>query len=232
MTGNRIVGLHIPQTASSTPLLAIEICGAGHTISGNRIGIHSAGTTVGVCGQGIKGSGSHTQIVDNTITRSRTRFEDARAAAMLASDISSTFGQITVRCNLVEARPGAIYTFGAAIPAVLCQFRPVKITSISRLEVRGGNGPGSPCPGCLIDFYLDDNDPVARAFSYQGSTVTAANGSFTFTLPAALAPGTGISTSSTTQSATMIGTYLAGATTEFSPLYERINRLSLPLLRR
>jgi hypothetical protein len=232
VTGNRIAGLHILQTANATPPLAIEIFGTGHTISDNIIGVDSAGTKVGVCGQGIKVSGSNTQIVDNTITRSRTGFEDAEETAILASDTSPTFGQITVRRNLVEAGPGEIYAFGAGIPAVLRQFRPAEITSINGLEVRGGNGPGSPCPGCLIDFYLDNNDDVDEALSYLGSTVAAANGTFTFTLPAALAPGTGIRTSSTTQSAGVIGNYLAGTTTEFSPLYEPINRLYLPLLRR
>ncbi len=232
VSGNRIAGLHILQTANSTPPLALEIFGTGHTISENIIGVDSAGSKVGVCGQGIKVSGSNTQIIDNTITRSRIGFEDSEPAAILASDTSPTFGQITVQRNLVEAGPGEIYAFGAGIPAILRQFNPAEITAIDGLEVRGGNGAGSPCPGCRIDFYLDNNDEIAETLSYLGNTTADSNGNFTFTLAAELAPGTGIRTSSTTQSAGIIGNYLAGTTTEFSPLYEQINSVYLPLLRR
>lgn len=170
--------------------------------------------------------------MDNTITGSRTGFEDSELAAILASDTSPQFGQITVRRNLIEAGPGEIYTFGAGIPAVLRQFNPAEITSIDGLEVRGGNGAGSPCPGCVIDFYLDDNDTVAEALSYLGSATADSNGNFSFTLAAELAPGTGIRTSSTTPSAGVIGSYGAGTTTEFSPLYEPSNNVYLPFLRR
>lgn len=235
ISGNRIAGLHILQTANSTPPLAIEIFGANHTVSDNIIGVDSAGSKVGVCGQGMKVSGSGTQITDNTITGSRIGFEDSPPTAILASDSSPTFGQITVRGNLVENGPGEIYTFGASIPTVLRTFQPARITAIDGLEVRGESGEGSPCPGCRIDLYLDDSDAVAEALSYLGSATANGAGNFTFTLAAELPEGAGIRTSSTTQAAGVIGSYLAGTTTRFSSLYQPEpdrNLIYLPLLRR
>jgi hypothetical protein len=57
---NRIAGLHILQSANDTPPIAIELFGANHLVQDNVIGVDSAGSQVGVCGQGIKVSGSGT----------------------------------------------------------------------------------------------------------------------------------------------------------------------------
>lgn len=236
VTGNRIAGLHILQTANSTPPLAIEIFGANHLIKDNIIGVDSAEQQVGVCGQGIKVSGNNTQIVENTIVRSRVGFEGIVPTAILASDTSPTFGQITVQGNIVEAGPGEVYSFAAGIPRVLREFQPAAITSIDGVTVQGTSGANSPCPGCRIDFYSDNDDDVAEALSYLGSTIADDEGNFTFTLDAELAPDTGIRTSSTTQSAGVIGNYLAGTTTTFSQLYQPTppadgKTVYLPLLR-
>ena len=150
---NRIAGLHIIQSQNDTPPMAIEIFGADHEVRGNVIGVDSANKRVGVCGQGIKVSGSGTQILNNVIVGSRTGFEDGEPTAILASDTSPLFGQITVRGNLIESGPGKIYEFGPGIPAVLRTFNPAKFTNISGTTITGGSGDNSPCPGCLIDFY-------------------------------------------------------------------------------
>lgn len=224
---NRIAGLHILQSTNDTPPLAIEIFGANHQIANNVIGLDSAGSSVGVCGQAIKVSGSGTQILDNTIVQSRIGFEDIVPTAILASDTSPLFGQITVRRNLVDSGPGNIYAFGPGIPKALQEFQPARITGISGTAVVGTNGVDSPCPGCLIDLYSDDSDNIGETLAYLGSVTAANNGAFNFTLNQPLATGVGIRTSSTTPSAGIIGNFGAGTTTQFSKLYLPINNVAI-----
>ena len=224
---NRIAGLHILQSANDTPPLAIEIFGANHQITNNVIGLDSVGSSVGVCGQAIKVSGSGTQILDNTIVQSRIGFEDIVPTAILASDTSPLFGQITVRRNLVDSGPGNIYAFGPGIPKALQEFQPARITQINGTSVVGTNGVGSACPGCLIDLYSDDSDDIGETLSYLGSVSAASNGAFNFTLSQPLAAGVGIRTSSTTPSAGIIGNFGAGTTTQFSKLYLPMNDVAI-----
>lgn len=224
---NRIAGLHIIQSQNDTPPMAIEIFGADHEVRGNVIGVDSANKRVGVCGQGIKVSGSGTQILNNIIVGSRTGFEDGEPTAILASDTSPLFGQITVRGNLIESGPGKIYEFGPGIPAVLRTFNPAKFTNISGTTITGGSGDNSPCPGCLIDFYRDDSDEIGEALEHLGSVVADNNGNFTITLTQTLPSGVGVRTSSTTQAAGIIGSYGAGTTTKVSKLYMPMDSVSI-----
>ena len=224
---NRIAGLHILQSANDTPPIAIELFGANHLVQDNVIGVDSLGNDVGVCGQGIKVSGSGTRILDNTIVRSRIGFEDIVPTAILASDTSPLFGQITVRRNIVNSGPGDVYAFGPGIPQVLQAFAPARITGINGTAVTGASGAGSACPGCLIDFYSDDADGNSEALTYLGQTTADSNGQFAFTLSQPLAAGSGIRTSSTTPSAGIIGSYGAGTTTKLSKLYLPMSSLTV-----
>jgi hypothetical protein len=228
---NRIAGLHIMQAQNDSPPTAIEIFGADHTVTQNIIGVAKGGDLVGVCGQGIKVSGSGTQIVDNAVVRSRTGFEgnDGKALdmAILASDTSPLFGQITVRGNVVVDGPGRVYGFGPGIPDTLKLFEPARITNIDGVTVSGGNGENSPCPNCLIDIYLDDDDETAETLEHLGAATADANGDFTFTLSQPLSAGDGLRTNSTTQSGGVIGNYLAGTTTKTSKLFLPMTDLSI-----
>lgn len=224
---NRIAGLHIVQSQNDTPPMAIEIFGANHEVRGNVIGIDSAAKRVGVCGQGIKVSGSGTKLLNNVIVGSRTGFDEGEPTAILASDTSPLFGQITVRGNLVENGPGKIYEFGPGIPTVLRAFNPAKFTRLTGTLLAGGSGDNSPCPGCLIDFYRDDDDEIAEAIEYLGNVVADSNGDFTITLTQTLPSGIGIRTSSTTQAAGIIGNYGAGTTTKLSKLYMPLESVSI-----
>lgn len=224
---NRIAGLHTLQSANDTPPMAIEIFGANHTVEGNIIGVDSAGKKVGVCGQGIKVSGSGTQILDNVITGSRIGFEDIIPTAILASDTSPLFGQITVRGNYVEDGPGGIYEMGPGLPKSLQEFEPAKITNITGKNVSGTAGNGSPCAGCIIDFYSDDLDNIGEAFTYLGQEAADSNGNFTFAMTQTLPSGAGIRTSSTSASAGVIGSYGAGTTTKFSKLYYPLSSVEI-----
>ena len=224
---NRIAGLHILRSANDTPPMAIEIFGTGHEIANNIIGVDSGGKEVGVCGQGIKVSGSSTQIMDNQIVGSRAGFEDDAQTAIMASDTSPLFGEITVRRNIVKDGPGNVYAFGPGIDIDLRTFNPAKITNINGTSVTGTAGDGSPCPNCLIDLYLDDNDSIGETLSHLGNTTADANGDFNFTLAQALAAGTGIRTSSTAQSSGVIPGFGAGTTTKTSKLFLAMQGVSI-----
>lgn len=230
VTQNRLAGMQNMRAENDTAPMALEIFGRDHTIQGNIIGIGTDNKRTGVCGQGIKVSGQGTNILDNVIARSRTGFEstggDLLDGAILYSDNRFSPGGITVRGNVVYEGPGNIYVLGPEIVSALRLFRPARITSIEGMTISGGNGIDtsgveSQCPNCLIDFYLDDHDDRGDALAHIGSTVADANGKFTHTLSNPLATNQGIRTSSTTQSADIIGTLAMSTTTKFSGLYTK-----------
>ncbi len=228
---NRIVGMQNLRAANDTAPMALEIFGSGHTIRNNIIGMDAddpANDYTGVCGQGIKVSGSNTRILDNIIARSRPGFEsnqgDLLNGAILYSDNRFSPGGITLSGNLVLQGPGNIYAFGPDVVQALRLFRPARITGISGVTVTGSNGMDpdgnfSPCPGCRIEFFRDGTNSDADALSYLGSTTADANGDFSFTLSQPLSSGQGIRTSSTTAGANIIGTLAMSTTTQFSGLY-------------
>ena len=236
---NRIVGMQNLRAANDTAPMALEIFGSGHTIQNNIIGIDAddpANDYTGVCGQGIKVSGSNTRIIDNIIARSRPGFEsnqgDLLKGAILYSDNRFSPGGITLSGNRVFQGPGDIYAFGPDVVQDLRLFRPARITEINGTTVTGSNGMDpdgnfSACPGCRIEFFRDGTDANADALSYLGSTTADASGAFTFTLSQPLGAGEGIRTSSTTASANIIGTLAMSTTTQFSGLYIKEADLSI-----
>jgi hypothetical protein len=239
VTDNRLAGMQNMRATNDTAPMALEIFGRDHTIQNNIIGIDTDDPTnsyTGVCGQGIKVSGQGSNILENVIARSRTGFEsnqgDLLDGAILYSDNRFSPGGVTVRGNLVFQGPGDIYVFGPEVVQDLRLFRPARITGIAGTTVTGGNGidPNgneSECPNCLIDFYLDGRDDNGDALAYAGSTVADADGNFTFTLANPLPDTAGIRTSSTTQSADIIGTLAISTTTKFSGLYTKIASLEI-----
>ena len=127
VTENRLAGMQNMRAENDTAPMALEIFGRDHTIQDNIIGIDTDDPTdsyTGVCGQGIKVSGQGSNILDNTIARSRTGFESNQGnlldGAILYSDNRFSPGGITVRGNLVVQGPGDIYVFG---PEVLAKLR-------------------------------------------------------------------------------------------------------------
>ena len=200
-----------------------------HLIADNVIGVGSDEEIVGVCGQGIKVSGSDTQIVDNLIVASRSDSEDAEPAAILASDTSPLFDRITVQGNRVILGPGKVYGFGPGISDDLRLFNPAKVTSVTESSISGTSGDNSPnnngpvidsfCPNCIIDLYLDDEDDIQEAIVHLGSTTADAAGNWSFALSEPLPADAGVRTNSTTQSAGVIGSFGAGMSTKLSTLY-------------
>ncbi len=236
---NLLVGMQNLRAANDTAPMALEIFGSGHTIRRNVIGIDlddPANDFTGVCGQGIKVSGSNTRIVENVIARSRPGFESNQGSlldgAILYSDDRFSPGGITLSRNLVFQGPGKVYAFGPKVVQDLRLFRPARITGINGTTVTGSNGmdpDGNPsaCPNCRIEFFLDGTNADQDALAYLGSTTADANGDFTFTLSQPLKPGQGIRTSSTTASANIIGTLAMSTTTQFSGLYIKQAKLTI-----
>ncbi len=221
---NTIAGLHQMQTENETPPIALDIYGSDHLVQNNIIGRDSDESDVGVCGQGIKVAGSNTEILDNTVVESRPGFTNAMnntptKGSIFVNDSSPTFDQITIRRNVVITTPEEVIEFGPSIPDALKLFEPAKITQINGTAVEGTNGDGSPCPGCLIDLYLDDRDDNQEALEWLTSATADTNGDFTATLPRSLTGDEGIRTSSTSQDYFVIGDYGAGTTTDLSELY-------------
>ncbi|MCB0126145.1 MAG: hypothetical protein KDE58_28000, partial [Caldilineaceae bacterium] len=165
---NHLVGMNNVRSANDTPAMALEIFGNNQQIISNTIGIDANGYELGVCGQAIKVSGHDIDVLDNTIVgASRFNPDDPNTAAILVSDTSPQFDRITVMRNLV--RDGILpstkdyYEFGPGLPEALRLFRSARITQMDGVTVRGGNGVdvignAHPCPNCLIDLYLDDDD--------------------------------------------------------------------------
>ncbi len=221
---NTIAGLHQMQTENETPPIALDIYGSDHLIQYNVIGRDSAGSDIGVCGQGIKAAGDSTEILDNTIVDSKPGFTDASnntptKGAIYVNDSSPTFDQITIRRNVVITSPEEVIEFGPGIPDALRLFEPAQISVIDGTTVEGTSGDASPCPGCLIDLYLDDQNDNQEALEWLGSAIADASGNFTATLPRALTGAEGIRTSSTSQDYFVIGDYGLGVTTDLSDLY-------------
>jgi subtilisin family serine protease len=221
---NTIAGLHILQAVDDTPPIALDIDGADHLVQYNVIGRDSAASDVGVCGQGIKVAGSNMQILDNTIVDSKPGFVSAGSTnptkgAIFVNDSSPAFDQVTIRRNVVITSPEEVIEFGPSIPDALKLFEPARISLIDGTTVEGTSGDGSPCPGCLIDLYLDDRDDNQEALEWLASATANANGDFTATLPRSLTGNEGIRTSSTSQHYFIIGDYGPGTTTDLSELY-------------
>jgi hypothetical protein len=221
---NTIAGLHILQATDDTPPIALDIDGADHLVQYNVIGRDSAASDVGVCGQGIKVAGSNMQILDNTIVDSKPGFVSAGSmnptkGAIFVNDSSPAFDQVTIRRNAVITSPEEVIEFGPSIPDALKLFEPAQVTQINGTAVEGTNGAGSPCPGCLIDLYLDNRDDNQEALEWLTSATADSNGDFTATLPRPLTGDEGIRTSSTSQDYFVIGDYGPGMTTRLSELY-------------
>ena len=224
---NRIAGLHILKSANDTAPPAIEIFGANHQIIQNVIGVDSKDEFVGVCGHGIKFSGSGHEISQNAIVRSRTSFEDSDETAILASDTSPLFGQVTVLENVVIDGPGDILEFANGISTDLRFFKPARITNISPAGVLTGQAEdGYPCGNCDIDFYLDDLDEIQEAFVHIGTVKADVDGKFPFDMGQPLPADRGIRTMATTNDANVIGSFGAGTTSEASQLYTPITDLT------
>ena len=231
--GNYIAGLQNIRSTNDPPPQALTVFGALHSIENNVIGQGVNGDVIGVCGQGIKFS-TQTDVLDpqnnghlvinNIIDSARNGFENTKGAILWIDTSSPAFrdGGNTVRGNLVIDGPEKYFEIGPMIATAIKLFEPAEITNINGLVVTGGNnnnnimGDPSPCPNCIIDFYLDDDDADEEGLDYLGFASANANGDFTFNLTQPLAEGFGIRTTSTSVANDVIPNTWAFTTTSMS----------------
>jgi hypothetical protein len=224
VTGNVIAGLHILQSANDTPPMSLEVFGRDHTIANNFIGLDASDRFVGVCGGGIILAGGGTTVVGNIIVRSRDPFENA-GGAILTSDSSPMFGPITLSGNLVAEGPDEYHEFGPGIPQGLRLFDPAVVTSLVAGVITGSSAPGSDCPNCTIEVFVDDRDELQEGLRYLGSATANGSGAWQLTPPARrgqepfeLGPNQGLRTTSTSNQTNVIGSEPAGTTSKLSDL--------------
>ena len=246
---NRLVGMNNVRSANDTPAMALEVFGSNHQIISNTIGVDINGYDLGVCGQALKLSGPNMDVLDNVIAgASRFNPDDPNNTAIFTNDGSPLFDRVTVLRNIV--RDGIIgstddlYEFGPAMPEALKIFRSARITTMSGTTVSGGNGVDilggvHECPHCRIDFYLDDDDERNEALEWLGSTQSALDGSFAFTLTQPLSATQGLHTISTSTDETMavsttvpyadsvVFDYSAGMSFEASKLFLPMQSISV-----
>ncbi len=239
ITNNIIAGLHQTQSATETPPMAIEVFGTNHSIMGNRIGVDENGivmaedgsvTVAGVCGGGIKAGGTANRIVANTIADSKVFFpadEGRPGGAILITDGSPLFDQLTMQENVVIKSPGLAIEFGPAIPMPLRNFPAPVITSITVDPVAMTTtiaGNAGLCEACRIDFYLDDFDGMPdanqEALEWIGSSgvdvLPGGNTDFTAVVERVLPEGFGIRTNATTTFPAIIDIFGTGTSTKLS----------------
>ena len=221
----------------------MTIFGRLHTVQNNIIGKDLGGTEVGVCGQGLKLSTQRDSpievnnghmIVDNEIYSPKNGFDNTKGAILWSDSHVNGFkdGGNTIRRNIVKNGIEKYFEFGPMLMSVQKTFEPAVVSSINGVNISGHShtsnifGDPSPCPNCIIDFYLDDNDANMDALQHLGSTTADANGDFNFTLTNPLASGFGIRTTSTTTADNIIPSTWSGTTSEMSSeVYGTINDL-------
>jgi len=235
--GNIIAGLRQEIFGMSTQPDAITV---GSTcddcvVQENKIGLDDQNQAVGVCGQGIDISNT-----ERVILRNNTLVDTKNAAIFINGALSDAN---TLRGNIIRRSTPWTQPEGAAkaddailrysgLPDAYEFFNPAKVNSIKGVAVSGTAGDSSPCPSCLIELFLDDDDGITEALQSLGTTTANSSGNWSFTLAAPLTPGSGIRTTSTTAQYNTIPGIGAGTTVGLSRLYVPGTKVFLPLVRR
>ncbi len=224
---NTIAATHLPHSDTETYPPAIETGGADNLFAYNTIGIDGDGNEVGVCGQGFHVTGQNIHVLSNTIANSRYSYTDASTGdptegAIYVNDSSPLARQFTIRNNIVRDSTSLVIEYGSSIPEALRLFDPPRIVSISGTLVVGETEPGSDCPNCLVELYLDDLDDGQDALELLKIGVidnVTGTARFTVTLDSPLPADHGLRVLATTQDDYVISDYLSGTTVKMSPAY-------------
>lgn len=215
--------------------LRVTVTGiTGHTIQNNRIGLDIDNTEVGACGRGIimTGDMKNTLVADNTIV-------NTRLSGISLND--NLYDECTLRRNVIKQtsgwpsvqgnpKPEDAIQLGPLLPDGYENFKPAKVTGITGTLVTGVSGDSSACPNCVIELFLDDNDTITEALQSLAVVTATANGSWSATLPFALAKDEGVRTTSTSAAFGTIPNISRGTTTGLSRLYGIVYKVYLPLV--
>jgi hypothetical protein len=225
----------ISGTSTQPDAITVQSTCDDCVVQDNKIGLDYQNHEVGVCGQGIDLSDTErVDVLDNTLVNTY------HAAIFLNGSLSDAN---TLSRNLIRHSTPWLVPSGAtkADDAILRYsglkdafefFNPAKVTSINGKAVSGTAGSGSACPNCIIEIFLDDSDTVTETLQYLGSATANASGNWSFTLPAALAFGQGLRTTSTTAQYGTISGMNAGTTVGLSALYKPTQKIFLPMVRK
>lgn len=238
--GNRFAGLlWSSEDPLNTPPTAITIEDNDNVVRNNVIGVDAGGAAVGTCGNGIVLTDRNNVIQGNRIVRAGVKNDDPLLHPVDGADadtgaiglrgtnaITALLGNNLLRGNIISESVEAIY-FYPSVPDGYAYFNPAKITTITGTLVTGQSGdPGRPpapappvnsqCNGCVIEIFRDTLDPFDDALTSLGLVTATGTGQFTFVLPAPLAPGHGLRTTSTSVAHNQIQGFPAGTTTRMS----------------
>lgn len=231
LQNNVIAGIRLDVFASSSQPDAIWVESTCDrcVIRNNRIGVTATNQDVGVCGIGIDiTNGEQVDVLNNTFAN--TVLSALFLNGALYKDNTLT-GNIIRRSTPWAAPNDAIQRF-SGLPDPFEFFKPAKVTSIKGTAVSGTAGDGSPCPNCIIEIFLDDDDGITEALQSLGTATANAGGNWTFALATPLAPGFGLRTTSTTAQFNTIPNMNAGTTVGLSELYKPLDKSYLPLIKK
>jgi hypothetical protein len=234
---NVITGIRLDvfESSSQPDAIWVESTCDRCVIQNNKIGVDSLGHDMGVCGIGIDiTNGEQIDVLNNEFA------ETYRSAIFLNG---SLYKDNKISGNLVRrstpwlapegsAKPDDAILRYSGLPDAFESFNPAKVTSIQDLTITGTAGDGNPCPNCIIEIFLDDDDGINEALQFLGSTTANASGNWSFTLPFVLGNNQGLRTSSTTASYNTIPNMDAGTTAGLSVLYRGPYYVYIPIIKR
>jgi hypothetical protein len=240
---NIFAGIRIAVTPPTIQADTIRMGGDNHIIRSNKIGLDVLNTEIGVCGRGIYllGGTKFNQITSNTIVE-----PGLSAISLNDTPVVSTSDANTLRSNVIKRStpwgeiegnnsPEDAIQVTKSLPDAFRNFKPAKVISISGTSVSGSSGDASPCPNCIIEIFLDDSDSINEALNSLAVVTADSSGSWTAVLPAPLAAGQVLRTTSTTVQYNTIAGMSSGTTTGLSDPYSpyvapTVIKLYLPFL--
>jgi hypothetical protein len=234
---NLIAGIRLDLFSSSTQPDAIwlESTCDRCIVRENKVGVDSQNADVGVCGQGVDiTNGEQMDILNNV-------FANTSSSAIFLN--GSLYKDNTLSGNIIRRSSPWLKPDGSSkaddailrfsgLPDAFEFFNPAKVTSINGTAVAGVAGDGNPCPNCVIEVFLDDDDGINEALQLLATTTANASGAWSVTLPAPLARGFGLRTTSTSAQYNTIPGMNAGTTAGLSVFYPAQRWVYLPMFKR
>lgn len=221
---NIFAGLRQQIFTTSTQPDAIHVISntKNHLLEGNQIGVDKSGKDAGVCGRGIYlGEPKGVLVVENEIANPEMSGISLNGVGYDANTLQRNVirRQTPWPEDDFNPEPENAIQLGPNLPEALQNFAPARVTKIEGKLISGTNGPASPCPGCIVELFLDDRDGIVEALAFLKSVTADSNGNWQVELAQALTDQQGLRTTSTSAQFNTIPGLSAGTTTGLSPLY-------------
>lgn len=223
---NVIAGIRIAVEPPTIQADALRVGGDENIIQNNKIGLDAEGNEVGVCGRGIflQGGTEFNQLTTNWIIE-----PGLSAISLNDTPVVSTSDANTLRGNVIKKstpwgqqegynNPEDAIQVTHAMPDAFRSFRPAAIIEIDGVNLSGTSGANSPCPNCVVEIFLDDDDMITETLQSLAVVTADSNGDWTTTITNTLNAGQGLRTTSTTAQYNTIAGMSAGTTTGLSDI--------------